>query len=97
LTLAIAAAIIGIIGLLSVVPVVGTLFDFIGELGSGPRFIYMSFSWLFSEDYRRKIRQEYRRRNKVMAWLEYSLAATSLLAWLVLIFYVANNLAGRIV
>ena len=62
------------------------MFDFLGEIGSGPRFVYMAFPWLLSKSYREDIRLEYRRRNRVLAWLEFSLAAFFLCFWLLVGF-----------
>ncbi len=61
------------------------MIDFLGEIGSGPRFVYMAFPWIFSKSYRQEIRLEYRNRNKAMAWVEFSLAALSLVFWIFLI------------
>lgn len=58
------------------------MFDFVGEIGSGPRFIYMAFPWLFSRSYREEIRLEYKGRNKIIAWAEFSLAVLFFVFWM---------------
>lgn len=58
--------------------------DLLGEIGSGPRFIYMAFPWLVSKTYRETIKAEYQIRNKVLAWIEFIFAAIFFFIWLAL-------------
>lgn len=97
LTLVIGLAFILAVYLITLILGVGVALDYLGELGSGPRFLYMSIPWLVSSDYREYLRQEHCQRNKFVAWLEYLLAAFFLALWLALIFWGANKLAIDIV
>ncbi len=61
------------------------IFDFISEIGSSFRFLYMGFPWVFSKAYREEIRLKHYARNPIIAWLEYTLAFVFFIIWVLLI------------
>ncbi|UTW45410.1 hypothetical protein KFE80_00290 [bacterium SCSIO 12696] len=75
------------------IPVIGGLFDFLAEIASGPRFLTMGIGWVMSENYRQEIRREHSKRVKVLAWLEYILAALCLFGWFGLLGWLSFELA----
>ena len=61
--------------LISNIPIVGSAFEFISELSSAPRFVYLAWPFICSKKYRYKIVSEHKRRRKWLAWTEYCFAS----------------------
>ena len=96
LTFGIVVCVVAFVWLISQIPLVSDALDFLAEIASGPRFVYMGWPWIFSSSFRRDLRREHSTRNPLLAYAEYLLALVSFVVQLLLMFLVSSALVTKL-